>query len=196
MNRLYTLASVGFCVASAALTTTSASALPSEEIPKTEPEYIAKVKTAAPASVVNNATITMPQPDGSSKTVQTGSNGFTCFIGNDGTPECDDQNAMEWRKALQAKQGPPNNIGFIFMLAGDTGTSNHDSSERHTHKHWVQTGPHVMIVGGAAREMLSPYPSDLDVKDPTQPFVMYPGKSNQHLMIPVQSQELATGSTR
>src|SRR5437867_13434889 len=87
------------------------SALPTEEIPKTEPEYIAKVKTAAPASVVNNATITMPQPDGSSKTVQTGSNGFTCFIGNDGTPECDDENAMEWRKALQAKQAPPNKIG-------------------------------------------------------------------------------------
>ena len=80
MNRLYALASVGFCVASAALIT-SASALPNEEIPKTEPEYIAKVKTAAPASLVNKATITMPQPDGSSKTVQTGSNGFTCFIG-------------------------------------------------------------------------------------------------------------------
>src|SRR5512133_3558064 len=107
MNRLYALASVGFCVPSAALTT-SASALPTEEIPKTEPAYIAKVKTAAPASVVNNATITMPQPDGSSRTVQTGSNGFTCFIGNDGTPECDDENAMEWRKALMAKQAPPN----------------------------------------------------------------------------------------
>ena len=195
MNRLYALASVGFCVASAALIT-SASALPSEEVPKTEPEYIAKVKTAAPASLVNNATITMLQPDGSSKTIQTGSNGFTCFIAKDGTPECDDQNAMEWRKALEAKQTPPNRIGFIFMLAGDTGTSNHDSTERHTHKHWVQTGPHVMIVGGAAHEMLSPYPRDPDVKDPTQPFVMYPGKSNEHLMIPVQSQELATGSTR
>ena len=196
MNSLYVLASVGFCVASAALIT-SASALPSEEIPKTEPEYIAKVKTAAPASVVNNATITMPQPDGSSKTVQTGSNGFTCFIGNDGTPECDDQNAMEWRKALQAKQAPPNKVGFIFMLAGDTGTSNHDSTERHTHKHWVQTGPHVMIVGGAAREMLSPYPRDLDVKDPTQPYVMFPGKPGEHLMIPVDVQEPATtGSTR
>ena len=105
MNSLYVLASVGFCAASAALIT-SASALPTEEIPKTEPEYIAKVKTAAPASVVNKATITMPQPDGSSKAVQTGSNGFTCFIGNDGTPECDDQNAMEWRKALQANQAP------------------------------------------------------------------------------------------
>src|ERR1700736_84312 len=103
LNSPFVLASVGFCVASAALST-SASALPSEEIPKTEPAYIAKVKTAAPASVVNNATITMPQPDGSSKAVQTGSNGFTCFIGNDGTPECDDHNAMEWRKALQANQ--------------------------------------------------------------------------------------------
>jgi len=196
MNRLYALASVGFCVASAALTTTSASALPTEEIPKTEPAYIAKVKTAAPASVVNNATITMPQPDGSSKTIQTGSNGFTCFIGNDGTPECDDENAMEWRKALQAKQTPPNKIGLIFMLDGDTGTSNHDSAERHTHKHWVQTGPHVMIVGGAAREMLSPYPRDLDVKDPTQPYVMFPGKPNEHLMIPVHSEPLTTGSAR
>ncbi|MEH2627388.1 hypothetical protein V1292_005443 [Bradyrhizobium sp. AZCC 1719] len=196
MNRLYALASVGFCVASAALTTTSASALPTEEIPKTEPEYIAKVKTAAPASVVNNATITMPQPDGSSKTIQTGSNGFTCFIGNDGTPECDDENAMEWRKALQAKQTPPNKIGLIFMLDGDTGTSNHDHAERHTHKHWVQTGPHVMIVGGAAREMLSPYPRDLDVKDPTQPYIMFPGKPNEHLMIPVHSEPITTGSAR
>jgi hypothetical protein len=196
MNRLYALASVGFCVASAALTTTSASALPTEEIPKAEPAYIAKVKTAAPASVVNNATITMPQPDGSSRTVQTGSNGFTCFIGNDGTPECDDENAMEWRKALMAKQTPPNKIGFIFMMDGDTGTSNHDSAERHTHKHWVQTGPHVMIVGGAVREMLSAYPRDLDVKDPTQPYVMFPGKPNEHLMIPVHSEPLTTGSAR
>ena len=196
MNRLYALASVGFCVASAALTTTSASALPTEEIPKTEPEYIAKVKTAAPASVVNNATITMPQPDGSSRTIQTGSNGFTCFIGNDGTPECDDENAMAWRKALMAKQTPPNKIGFIFMLDGDTGTSNHDSAERHTHQHWVQTGPHVMIVGGTAREMLSAYRRDLDVKDPTQPYVMFPGKPNEHLMIPVHSEPLTTGSAR
>ena len=196
MNRLYALASVGFCVASAALTTTSASALPTEEIPKSEPAYIAKVKTAAPASVVNNATITMPQPDGSSRTVQTGSNGFTCFIGNDGMPECDDDNAMEWRKALMAKQAPPNKIGFIFMMDGDTGMSNHDFAERHTHRHWVQTGPHVMIVGGAVRETLNAYPRDLDVKDPTQPYVMFPGKPNEHLMIPVHAEPLTTGSAR
>jgi hypothetical protein len=49
----------------------------------------------------------------------------------------------------------------------------------------------VMIVGGAAREMLSPYPRDADVKDPTQPFVMFPGKPNEHLMIPVHDTQTA-----
>jgi hypothetical protein len=191
MNRRHTLACLAFAAASVSSVTSASAQFPTEEVPKTEPEYIAKVKTAAPAPIVNNATITMPQADGSSKTVQSGSNGFTCFIDGTGTPECDDQNAMEWRKALGAKQTPPNKIGFIYMLAGDTGTSNHDSSERHTHQHWVQTGPHVMIVGGAVREMLSPYPREADVKDPTQPFVMFPGKPNEHLMLPVHGTEVA-----
>jgi len=189
MNRYHTLACLAL-VATSAISITSASAqFPTEEVPKTEPEYIAKVKTAAPASIVNNATIVMDPTSSAAKTLQTGSNGFTCFIGGDGVPECDDQNALEWRKALWADQTPQNKIGFIFMLAGDTGTSNHDSSQRKTHEHWVQTGPHVMIVGGAAREMLSPYPRDIDVKDATQPFVMFPGKPNEHLMIPVHGVE-------
>jgi hypothetical protein len=47
---------------------------------------------------------------------------------------------------------------------------------------------------GAAPEMLSPYPRELNVKDPTRPFVMFPGKPNEHLMIPVHSQELAAVS--
>ena len=59
-------------------------------------------------------------------------------------------------------------------------------TERHTHQHWVQTGPHVMIVGGAAREMLSAYRRDLDVKDPTQPFVMFPGKLKAARASPVR----------
>ncbi len=174
-----------FLVASAMVATPALADFPTEDVPKTEPEYLAKVKTAAPASVVGKATITMPQADGSSKTLQTGTNGFTCFVGPDGTPECDDENAMNWRKALIANQDPPDKIGFIYMLAGDTGISNHDPSQRHTHEHWVQTGPHVMIVGGSARERLSSYPRDEDVKDKTQPFIMFPGKASEHLMIPV-----------
>ena len=192
MKSYHTLACLAFVAASAiSVNPASAFEFPTEEVPKTEPEYMAKVKTAAPASIVNNATITMPQADGSSKTLQTGTNGFTCFIDPSGTPQCGDQNAMEWGKALAAGQTPPDKIGFIYMLAGDTGTSNHDASQRDTHQHWVQTGPHVMIVGGAAPKMLGPYPRDLDVKDPTQPFVMFPGKPNEHLMIPVHDQEVA-----
>ena len=185
MKRLYILGSVAFCVASAVLIT-PASALPTAEVPKEDAAYIAKAKTAAPPAIANNATIVRTPPEGLTKVLQTGSNGYTCFIGDDGTPECDDPNAIEWRKALWAKQTPPAKIGFIFMLAGDVGTNNHDASVTEKGPHWVVTGPHVMIVGGAAPQMLSQYPREQTVKDATQPFVMFPGKPNEHLMIPVQ----------
>jgi hypothetical protein len=167
---------------------------PTAEVPKTEPEYIAKAKSAAPPNVANNATITMPGMTG--KVVQKGTNGYTCFIGDDGTPKCDDQNAIEWRNALGAKQPLPDKVGFIYMLAGDTGTSNHDADATDK-SHWVETGPHVMVVGGApVHEMLKQYPNDLTVKDASQPFVMFPGKPNQHLMIPVHLDPvLVTGTT-
>jgi hypothetical protein len=184
MKRLNILASVAFCVTSA--TTFSAEwKPPTAEIPKDDAAYVAKAKTAAPPAVANNATIVRPPPEGLTKVLQTGTNGYTCFIGDDGTPECDDQNAMEWRKAMWAKQTPPNKIGFIFMLAGDTGINNHDASVTEKTAHWVQVGPHVMLVGGATREMLAQYPRDQTVKDPTHPFIMFPGKPNEHLMIPV-----------
>jgi hypothetical protein len=70
------------------------------------------------------------------------------------------------------------------MLAGDTGTTNHDPYQKGTHQHWVQTGPHVMIVGPMVREM-SGYPRSADVADPTQPYVMYPGTKYEYLMLPV-----------
>ena len=44
-----------------------------------------------------------------------------------------------------------------------------------------------MIVGTAAREMATIYPSALD-PDPSQAYVMYPGTPYAHLMIPVDAQ--------
>ena len=41
-------------------------------------DYIAKVMTAAPASVVKGATIVQMQAGGTMRALQTGSNGFTC----------------------------------------------------------------------------------------------------------------------
>jgi hypothetical protein len=189
MDRQHILAWFAFSIATAALVT-SASAFPTPEVPKSEPEYIAKAKTAAPESIVNEATIIMMQEKGDAKTLQTGSNGFTCLVSSDGTPLCADANAMEWRKAVGGKTAPPNKTGFIYMMAGDTGTSNHDPYATDK-SHWVQTGPHVMIVGAAAREMASIYPRTMD-PDPSQAYVMFPGTSYEHLMLPVHSEQDAT----
>ena len=163
--------------------TGAALAFPTEEVPTAEPAYLAKVKTAAPAEIVAKASIVMMQ-DGKPKSLQTGTNGYTCLIGPDGTPLCADENGMAWWKAVGSKSDPPNKIGFIYMLAGDTGTSNHDPYQRASHQHWVQTGPHVMIVGPTVREMPG-YPRTADVSDPTQPYVMFPGTPYEHLMLPV-----------
>jgi hypothetical protein len=159
-------------------------ALPTEEIPTSEPAYLAKVKTAAPKEIVDKASIIMMQ-DGKPKSLQTGTNGFTCMIGGDGTPLCADENAMAWRKAAASKSDPPNKVGFIYMLAGDTGTNNAVPEQRASHQHWVQTGPHVMIVGPMVREMAG-YPRTADVADPKQPYVMAPGTPYEHLMLPVE----------
>jgi hypothetical protein len=161
----------------------AAFAFPTEEVPTSEAAYLAKVKTAAPEQIVAKATIVMMQ-DGKQRSLQTGSNGFTCLISPDGTPLCADENGMAWSKAVASKSEPPNKVGFIYMLAGDTGTSNHDPYQRASHQHWVQTGPHVMIVGPTVREMVG-YPRSADVADPTQPYVMFLGTPYEHLMLPV-----------
>ena len=168
----------------ALLVANGAHALPTEDIPTSEPEYLAKVKTGAPEQIVAKSTITMKLKDGTTKTLQSGTNGFTCFVGNDGTPLCADDNALAWLKAAGAKTEPPNKIGFIYMLAGDTGTNNEAAGQRASHQHWVQTGPHVMIVGPMVKDMPG-YSRTTDVVDATQPYAMYPGTTYEHLMLPV-----------
>jgi hypothetical protein len=165
------------------LGTNLAAALPTTEVPNSEPAYLAKVKTAAPVPIVAKANIVMKQADGSMKTLQAGNNGYTCMINAAGTPLCADENGLAWIKALAAKQDPPDKVGFIYMLAGDTGTNNADAHDE-THQHWVATGPHVMVVGPMVKEMAG-YSRTVDVVDPTQPYAMYPGTRYEHLMLPV-----------
>ena len=167
--------------------TGAALAFPTDEVPTSEPAYLAKVKTAAPEQIVAKASIVMMQ-DGKSRSLQTGTNGFTCQISEDGTPLCADENGMAWMNAVASKSDPPNGIGFIYMSAGDTGTSNNDPDRRAAHLHWVQTGPHLMIVGPKAREMLC-HPVNVDVPDPTQPYVRFPGTPYEHLMLPLAAAE-------
>jgi hypothetical protein len=190
MNGHHTLTRVALSLAVMGLTLPAVAQFPTPEVPKSEPEYIAKAKTAAPEQIVNKATIIMMQGDGTPKILQSGSNAFTCMVDSDGTPLCADANAMEWFKAVGAKAPPPDETGFVYMLAGDTGTSNHDPYATDK-SHWVQTGPHVMIVGKAAREMANLYPRSMD-PDPSQAYVMFPGTPYEHLMLPVSPAKAQT----
>jgi hypothetical protein len=83
MIRHRTLIGFAFSIATAALVTSASAQYPTPEVPKSEPDYIAKAKTAAPESIVNAATIVMPQEKGDPKILQTGSNGFTCLVISD-----------------------------------------------------------------------------------------------------------------
>jgi hypothetical protein len=151
-------------------------------------DYIAKVTLAAPAPVVKGATIVRINKDGSMRTIQAGTNGFTCLIMDSaGDAGCADSNAMAWMKAIMTKAAPPASTGFMYMLAGDNGASNTDpyAMAQTAGDHWVKTGPHVMILGPSVKTMGYPMTADAD---PTKPYVMWPDTPYAHLMIPVTVQ--------
>jgi hypothetical protein len=150
----------------------------------TDAEYTATVMTAAPPQIVRDATI-VRTVNGAMHTLKKGTNDFTCME-NNGTPMCMDPNAMEWAHAWQTHAPPPDKIGFIYMLNGDTGASNTDpwATKSEPGNHWIKTGAHVMIVGPAAKTMAG-YPRTADA-DPTKPYVMWPGSPYEHLMLPVK----------
>lgn len=180
MKRLYILASAAF-----AFSTSSIAAELTAEVPKGDAEFTAKAISAAPADIGKNATIIRIGDGFKTTTVKEGTNGWTCAVDTNGEPWCADAAGLEWFKAISTMAEPPDKSGFVYMLAGDLGTSNHDPYATDK-SHWVHTGPHVMIVGKAAHEMAANYPNKLD-PDPTQPYVMFPGTKYQHLMLPANT---------
>ncbi len=146
-------------------------------------EVMAAIKGAAPATVLDDATIMKVGPDKGMEIVKEGSNGWTCMGGP--SPMCADEAAMEWVRALKAKSAPPKKVGVIYMLKGDAGASNTDpfATEKTADNYWVQTGPHMMVVGEVAG-LTKGYPNDPKA-DPAKPFVMWRGTPYEHLMLPV-----------
>jgi len=159
---------------------------------RSDEDLIKVLKTAAPPAIVEHATIMNMGADGKMKTIQEGTNGWTCMDpgshGN-GEPMCADKAAMDWAGTWQNKQPAAGPIGFAYMLNGDSGVSNTDpynkDAEASPTNNWVQTGPHVMIVGADAKTMLQAYPRDAK-PDPSKPYVMWPGTPYEHLMVPVK----------
>jgi hypothetical protein len=147
--------------------------------------------SAAPEAVTKDATVVIVGSDGKTRTLHQGSGQWTCMPGHadpaNPDPMCGDKNAMEWAAAwMERKEPPPNKVGFMYMLRGDGGASNTDpySTKEEPGNNWIKTGAHVMIVGSGAK-MLDGYPRD-PKPDPTKPYVMWPGTSYEHLMLPVR----------
>lgn len=176
----------GLCgLLSAAATIALATAVHAEQQKMSDADYIAKAMTAAPEAVAKGASIAAME-GGSMRVLQKGSNQWTCMIMPDGAPMCTDPAGMDWVHALMTKSAAPDKVGFMYMLAGDNGTSNAaPGAEAPTpDNHWVKTGPHVMILGASVKAMAG-YPRTLDA-DPTKPYVMWPDTPYEHLMIPVK----------
>jgi hypothetical protein len=152
----------------------------------TDADYMAKVRLAAPEAIVKNATVVAMGNGGAMRTVQNGTNDFTCMLMPDTTPMCTDKNGMLWMHAMMTHSAPPNAIGFMYMLNGDAvGASNTDpfATAPTPANHWVKTGPHVMILGPGTKSLGYSRTADAD---PTKPYVMWAGTPYEHVMIPVK----------
>ena len=183
---------LGAAALAAALGCNPASAAMSDPPPAATPsdaQLVASAMQAAPPQVASAATIVVPQPDGTMRTVRQGSNQFTCMADNPTTPGpdpmCMDRSAMQWAGAWMGHKPPATgNVGLMYMLAGGTDASNTDpyATAPSAGNHWVETGPHVMVVGGDAA-FYDQYPKSAD-PDTSMPYVMWAGTPYQHLMVP------------
>jgi hypothetical protein len=145
--------------------------------------------SAAPAGVARAATVVVAAADGSMRKLKQGTNGFTCMPDNPATPGtdpmCMDANAMEWTGALISRKTPAaEKVGLMYMLRGGSDASNTDPYARRPAEggEWVDTGPHIMIVG--SQSILAGYPSGAK-PDTKSPYVMWAGTPYAHLMVPV-----------
>jgi len=157
-------------------------AIGAEQAAPSDSDYIAKVMKGAPSAVVQGSTIIEAGETGK-RTLQVGTNGFTCGLTSKG-PVCADRNALAWMHAVATHTAPPAAPGFAYMLGGDSGSSNTepDASAPTPMNYWMKTGPNVMIFGPAVKQMGYPMAPDAD---PTEPYVMWANTPYAHLMIPV-----------
>lgn len=151
---------------------------------------IKSAESAAPLALAAGATIYGFDESGMMMTVREGKNGWWCMADNPTSPGpdpmCGDANALEWAQAWMSKTDPPaGKVGFMYMLAGGSDGSNTDpyATAPDAGNHWVETGPHVMVLN--ATTMMAGYPDAAD-PDTSKPYIMWPGTPYAHLMIPVQ----------
>ena len=183
--------SIAVALAAAALPATASENDKTAPKPADDAAMIQSAMHAAPEKVAANAAIVAMDAKGGMRTLREGNNGFTCMPDNPTTPGpdpmCMDAAAMDWAKAWTSHAAPTvGKVGFMYMLAGGNDASNTDpyATKPQPNNHWVETGPHVMVVG-ADPSFYDMYPKKED-PDTAVPYVMWPGTPYQHLMIPVK----------
>jgi hypothetical protein len=192
-SRLCTLLAAG--AALAAVGGCNKAAAPAENAPqpatesKASNDPVASAESAAPSSIAHNASIVTADAKGAMTVVRKGSNGWTCMPDAPTTPGpdpmCFDANAGKWVDAWVHHQPPPaGTVGVMYMLEGGTDASNSDpfATKPTAENNWINTGPHIMVVG--SKEILTGYPSG-GKPDTSAPYVMWAGTPYAHLMVPV-----------
>ncbi len=150
-------------------------------------DAIRSAESAAPPSISAEATIR----DWSFNELRAGTNGWTCLPDRPDTPDNDPWCVTgAWMNFLGAyvNQTEPTytEIGFAYMLQGDTPVSNSDpyATEATGPEDWVtDLGPHLM--------MLVPDPSMLEGISTDHlnggPWIMWPETPYAHIMIPLEN---------
>ena len=153
----------------------------------TAEDAIRSARSAAPASISADATVM----DWSFDVLSEGSNGWTCLPDRQETPGNDPWCVTDaWMNFLNAYVGQTEptyeDIGFAYMLRGDTPVSNSDpyATEATGPEDWVtELGAHLM--------MLVP---DLDMLEGIStdhlnggPWIMWPDTPYAHIMIPIDA---------
>lgn len=150
---------------------------------------IASAEAAAPAAISSKATIVTVDTKGAMTVLRKGTNGWTCMPDAPDTPGpdpmCYDANAGKWAEAWISHKPPPAGaVGVMYMLEGGTDASNTDpyATKPTATNAWINTGPHIMIVG--SKDILAGYPAGT-TPDTSAPYVMWAGTPYAHLMVPV-----------
>ena len=156
------------------------------------PEWkIQNAMSAAPEAVSGGATIMEwgATPEAQPTQLRAGTNGWTCFADNPGSPGndpmCVDQSFIAWATAWMSHARPNiKGVGFAYMLQGGSDASNTDPFKMQPDpgSPWVDTGPHVMMVTPNVTSL-----AGLSTDHATGgPYIMWQNTPYAHVMMPVK----------
>jgi hypothetical protein len=147
---------------------------------------IREALSAAPPEVAKTAIV--KNWDGT--ILKPGTGAYTCYPTRDSIKKrgnmsmCLDKTGLAWHDAWTNKKPfKANEVGIVYMLAGDVGSSNTDpyAEAPTSNNQWVEPGPHTMIIVPNSAELegisIDPYSGG--------PFVMWKGTPYVHIMVPV-----------